>query len=60
VVSENSTLVVVNLVGVEKIGDCSLKNVPILRRKKTGRKKKSFDPASRRKRVVRGKTAILV
>jgi len=37
-------LVVVNLVGVEKIGDCSLKNVPILRRKKTGRKKKALIP----------------
>ncbi len=31
VVSENSTLVVVNLVGAEKVGSFSLKSVAILR-----------------------------
>jgi len=60
VVSENSTLVVVNLVGAGKIGSFSLKSVAILRWEKNWAEKKNLDPASRGKRVVRKKSAILV
>ena len=52
VVSENSTLVVVNLVGAEKVGSFSLKSVAILRWEKNWAEKKNFDPASRGKRIA--------
>ena len=42
VVSENSTLVVVNLVGAEKVGSFSLKSVAILRWEKNWAEEKKL------------------